>query len=156
MKKLMFALVALLVSATSWAQHDREPNPEMIKKIDRERLDYFNANLNLSKEDSITFNKLYSQFNADQAQLRADMKAKKKQIMNGKKKDELSDDQWVKLINLKFDFKQQRLDLERAYSNKLLDQLGAETLVKIERLEFQFKKQKLERHRKGSKGHRPD
>lgn len=152
MKKLMFALMALLVSTTSWAQHDREPNPEMIKKIEKERLDYLNANLGLSKQDSITFNKLYDQFSADQAALRADMKAQKKAIMDGKKKDELSDDQWVKLINLKFDYKQKRLDLERDYSNKVLSQLGAGVLVKIERLEFQFKKQKLDKHRGHRKG----
>lgn len=156
MKRLVFALMAVLVSATSWAQHDREPNPEIIKKIDKERLEYFNANLGLSEKDSITFNTLYNQFSADQAALRAEMKAQKKEIMDGKKREELSDEQWVQLINLKFDYKQKRLDLEKAYSNKILDQLGAGVLVKMERLEFQFKKEKLEKKRGHHRGPRPE
>lgn len=134
MEKITLFLVMVLSSVTVAAQLDHEDtargrDPRARERIRAAHAAYITQRLELSSSEAERFWPVYREYAEKRRELRL-------QLREAKRKD--ADDNT--LLNLDLKIKQQELDLEKEYTQKLHKIISAEKMLKLREAEIDFRK----------------
>lgn len=134
MEKIILFLVMVLSSVTVAAQLDHEDttrgrDPRARERIRAAHAAYITQRLELSSSEAERFWPVYREYAEKRRELRL-------QLREAKRKD--ADDNT--LLNLDLKIKQQELDLEKEYTQKLNKIISAEKMLKLREAEIDFRK----------------
>jgi hypothetical protein len=131
MKKLLQLALALLFVVPAFAQdtdpEDTPVDPKAKQKINAARAAYITERLGLTTEEAEKFWPVYREYVQKRQDLRQEYRQAKKQ---GKPEKEL--------IDLDLKIKQQQLDLEKDYSERLQKVISAQKLMNLRQAEGDF------------------
>ena len=130
MKKLITILAFVFFGAAIFAQ-----NPEAKEKIESARIGFITERLGLTPEQAERFWPLYKEYRTKNV----DAATRYRQYRAGVDVNELTDDQSQRLVEMELDVKQQRLDLEKEYSKKMLDVISTQQVASLRKAEKDFR-----------------
>jgi hypothetical protein len=144
MKRLSVYLYFLLGMQFGWAQEIITPEKQdskMLDKINAARIALITEKLKLSPDQAEKFWPVYREFTEHRMELRKQFKeAERNQDVNKPKAER---DQ--ELIKLGLQLKQQNVDLEKNYSERLLKVISAQQFLTIPKAEEEFRRMLLQR-----------
>jgi hypothetical protein len=153
--KTLFRTIALLVllSSPAWAQ-DEDGGPEQPKGAVRERIQaarvaYITEQLALTPEEAEKFWPIYREFTDKRRET-------EKQLRHARKyppADKTAEENDRALVELGLKIKQQQLDLEKEYSEKLLKVIPAQKVRMLPEVEQNFRKLVFDQIRQRRQGH---
>ena len=130
MKKSIIILSFVLLGATVFAQ-----NPEAKEKIESARIGFITERLGLTPDQAERFWPLYKEYRTRNV----DAATRYRQFRAGVDVNELTEDQSRRLVEMELEVKQQRLDLEREYSKKMLDVITTQQVASLRKAEKDFR-----------------
>jgi hypothetical protein len=146
MKKMLTILGCLLVFQ-SVAQ-----TPSKKETLEQEKIGFFTRNIGLTAEEAKTFWPLYNEMEKEFHNLHD----QEKKLTEGKKLDELSDEEINQILTERLALKQKEVDLEKKYQGKFKEILSAKKVAKIYTTQEKWKKYLLDKIRsKNSSPPRP-
>lgn len=140
MKRVVLIIVVLAISMAGWAQK-QGPNSNAKSKLEAARIAMITERLNLSPTQAEKFWPLYNQF----AQERRGLQQQALQSRKGLDMQDLTEEQSKMLITAHQKFKQDKLDLENKYSQKINDVISARQMVALKKAEDDFRTMILNR-----------
>ncbi len=140
MKRVVIIIVVLASSFLGWAQK-QVPNGNAKSKLKAARIAMITERLNLNPAQAEKFWPLYNQF----AQERRAMQQQMLQTRKGLDMQNLTEEQSKKLVQAHQKFKQDKLDLENKYVNRINDVISARQMVALKKAEDDFRKMILNR-----------
>ncbi len=140
MKKVLIVIVLMAATFTGWAQKPT-PNGNAKSKLEAARIAMITERLNLSPAQAEKFWPLYNQF----AQERRAMQQQMLQTRKGIDMQTLTEAQSKKMVQAHQQFKQDKLDLENKYVNRINDVISARQIVALKKAEDDFRKMILNR-----------
>lgn len=142
MKNLLLLTVILSFFTTvGYAQSD-----EARKKIESARIALITERLDLSPEQAERFWPVYREFSQKRMGIRNEIR----QLAEGRDLSQLSEDEGKELMGKVMRLRENELDLEKEYSNRLLSVISAQQMIYLQRAEDDFRRmlmQRLERQR---------
>jgi len=130
MKKLIIILFISFLGTGLYAQ-----DPRAKEKIESARIGFITERLGLTPEQAERFWPLYHEYR----QRNQDASGKYRQFKAGIDPDGLSDEESSRLVELELEVKQQRLDLEKEYSRKMLDVISTQQVASLREAERDFR-----------------
>jgi hypothetical protein len=133
-----FVIVFLLVLGLQRVQAQSQ---ETLDKIESARIALITERLGLTPEEAEKFWPLYNEYSNQRETLR-------KEFMNARKqyqRDNLSEEEGKKLIEMGMQLKERQLALEKEYASRLTDVINNRQLVALKKAEEDFRKMLLER-----------
>jgi Spy/CpxP family protein refolding chaperone len=139
MKKLIYILFVSWICIPIQAQDMEEAQPQdasVRDKIKTARIGLITQRLNLTPEQAQKFWPLYNEFDQKRAEIRKPLKEAKRSI------DPNNSDpkQQQALVDLGFKIKQDELNLEKEYSNKMTGVITAQQMLNLRQAEHDFRK----------------
>ncbi len=144
MKKILIIIVLMATTLTGWAQNptpNGNGNGNAKSKLEAARIAMITERLNLSPAQAEKFWPLYNQF----AQERRAMQQQMLQTRKGIDMQNLTEEQSKTLVRAHQKFKQDKLDLENKYVNRINDVISARQMVALKKAEDDFRKMILNR-----------
>jgi hypothetical protein len=131
MKKLLITLFVLFAWAVAWAQEEDIPTTDTKakEKINAARVAYITERLGLTPAEAEKFWPVYREY----ALKRQDLKQQYKQAQRSGVQDK-------ELVDLGLKLKQQELDLEKNYSNRIMETITPQKLMNLRKAEDDFRK----------------
>jgi hypothetical protein len=111
------------------------------QQIEAARIALITERLNLTPAEAEKFWPVYNEFTAERRALRMDFKEERNKINS----EELSDDQRKVILEREINLKQQEIDLEKKYSQKVLDVISTKQMMSLRTAERDFKRMLLDR-----------
>jgi len=157
--KTLFKTIALLVllSSPAWAQGDGDDNQQHAKnkeirdRIQAARVAYITEQLALTPEEAEKFWPIYREYSEKYRQTEKELRHARKSPST----DKTAEENDRALVELGFKIKQQQLDLEKEYSEKLLKVIPAQKVRMLPEVEQKFRQLVLEQIKQRRQG-RPD
>jgi Holliday junction resolvasome RuvABC DNA-binding subunit len=159
--KTLFKTIALLLllSCPAWAQEDsdgddvqqRSQNATIRERIQAARVAYITEQLALTPEEAEKFWPIYREFTDKRKQTEKELRHARKNPAA----DKTAEENDKALVELGFKVKQQQLDLEKEYSEKLLKVIPAQKVRMLPEVEHKFRQLVLEQIKQRRQGH-PD
>ncbi|MCR9251126.1 MAG: Spy/CpxP family protein refolding chaperone [bacterium] len=128
MKKLV--LIAVLFIGFSWVV-EAQTNP----KVEAARIALITERLNLTPEQAEKFWPLYNEYTNKRRGIQQNMK----QALKGIDRNNVSDEEAKKIVQLQLDRKQQELNLEKQYSERILNVISSKQMVSLRKAEQDFR-----------------
>lgn len=144
MKKLLIYAFFLLGTLNVYSQDASIPenqDPKMAEKINAARIALISEKLKLTPAQAEKFWPVYREFTEQRMALRKQLRDAERHQDPAKAKTD-RDQELIKLGHL---LKQQNLDLEKTYSDRLLKVISAEQLLTLPKAEQEFRKMLLQR-----------
>lgn len=142
--KILF-IIALTFSSTLNFAQEKDKGTSKKDKRDAIRVAIITEKLELTDDEAKTFWPLYDQMVEDHKKLRQNYRETKEE---GKKMDELTDEEVEDIIMESFDFKQKELDLKKQYHIKLKEVLPIKKVAKLYHLEKRLNQEMRDRFNK--------
>lgn len=136
---LFSLLLILFVSIAVQAQPRR--SEEEMKRIQDAKVAIITNRLNLTPEQSTGFWPVYNEY----SQKRRDIHRSQRKIINDKKAEGKTDEQFLTNLKEVQDLKQQELDLEKEYQNRFLRVITANQVVELYKAERTFNDMLIQR-----------
>ena len=131
--RLVITMLAMLFTLSSiFAQGDLE------KRIQEERVKFFNQELQLSEAEAAAFWPLFDQYRADEKALEAKYRTNKKLAL-------LSDEEVEQHIFQMLELEEQKLALKKDYIEKLRGKLPIRKIAMLKNTELKFKRRILKK-----------
>lgn len=142
MKKLLSIVFLCAMAMAAFAQDDDESprDPKMREKIEAARIAFITEELQLTPTESEKFWPIYREF----VQKRRDIRWELRRISRASG-DQKSDQE---IVDRQLALKQQEVDLEKEYSDRLLKVISAQKLRAVPQAERKFRQMILEQIRK--------
>ncbi|HEY9045581.1 MAG TPA: hypothetical protein VIN08_06775 [Ohtaekwangia sp.] len=143
MKILTNIVVLLLLSAPLFAQDDdvpQEQDPQVKQKIQAARVAYITDQLGLTPDEAEKFWPVYREFSEKRQQLLKEYRQAKRNPDPNKTTEQNDKD----LVELGLKVKQQEVNLEKEYSDKLLKVISAQKLRTLPDAEKRFRQMILD------------
>ncbi len=143
MKKLLMGILTLFCLGNLAAQENpvEKQNPKNLEKIQAARIALISEKLKLTPAQAEKFWPVYREFTENRMELRKQFRdAERNQDVTKPKADR---DQ--ELLRLGFQLKQQNVDLEKNYSERLLKVISAQQLLTLPKAEEEFRRMLLQR-----------
>lgn len=144
MKNIWLLLITMSsISAFGQRSMDHPRNPEAREKIRAAHAAYITERIELTSSESEKFWPVYREYNEKKRELRQQLREASQAEADHKK-----------ILELELRLKQEELDLEKEYTEKLQQIIPAEKLVKLRQAEMDFRRlilrrvQERQRHRK--------
>jgi hypothetical protein len=144
MKKLIIYILFLASIEQIVAQDaldDEKQQPKNIEKINAARIALISEKLQLTPEQAEKFWPIYREFREQRQELRNKYRSAERTQDIAKPKAERDQE----LIQLGFELKQQIIDLEKKYSERLLKVISAQQLLALPKAEEEFRRMLLQR-----------
>ena len=138
---VIFCLGLSLVSLKAQPHGGRGPGHEQIEAA---RIAFITEQLNITPEQAQQFWPIFNQYEDQRDELRRSMRGSWQQIRDA---ESLSDAEAEALVHKLMDMRQKELDLEKAYTEKVLKVLTPQQVVQLDVAEERFKRMVLERLR---------
>lgn len=156
MKKLLFLLVALFSATTLFAQpkHLKTDDEYLAKKkeIEKLKIAYITANLELTEEQAQKFWPIYNEFKNKLYQTKATYRTNDEWHTDFSQKN---DEELKKMMTNRFDMKQQELKIEMEYHQKLLQVLSVKQVARLYQTEQEFKRDLIKQLKNPNHGFGP-
>ena len=130
MKKLVFVAILSVIGTGIYAQ-----NPQAREKIESARIGFITERLGLTPEQAERFWPLYNEYR----QRNQDASRGYRQFKAGLDPDGPSEEESRRLVEMELALKQQRLDLEKEYSRKMLDVISTQQVASLREAERDFR-----------------
>lgn len=140
MKNVLFVIVLIAASLSGQAQKQMS-NGNTKSKLEAARIAMITERLNLNPAQAEKFWPLYNQF----AQERRTMQQQALQARKGMDMQHLTEEQSKKLVRAHQKFKQDKLDLENKYVDRINNVISARQIVALKKAEDDFRKMILNR-----------
>ncbi|NOS92233.1 MAG: hypothetical protein HOP30_09950 [Cyclobacteriaceae bacterium] len=144
MNKLLIPILFLMCALTSVAQDDlpqEKQDPKNLEKIQAARIALISEKLKLTPEQAEKFWPIYREFTEHRMELRRQLRDAERTQDPSKPKPERDQE----LIKLALQLKQQNVDLEKNYSERLLKVISARQLLTLPKAEEEFRRMLLQR-----------
>lgn len=128
MKKLV--LIAVLFIGFNWVV-EAQTNP----KVEAARIALITERLNLTPQQAEKFWPLYNEYTNKRRGIQQNMK----QALQGIDRNNVSDEEAKKIVQLQLDRKQQELNLEKQYSERILNVISSKQMVSLRKAEQDFR-----------------
>ncbi len=138
MKKLIYLLFAAWICLPIQAQDIDEAQPQdgtVKDRIKAARIGLITQRLNLTPEQAQKFWPLYNEFDQKRAELRKPFREAQKNINPNSPDPKKQQD----LVDLGFKIKQDELNLEKDYSNKMMGVITAQQMLNLRQAERDFR-----------------
>jgi hypothetical protein len=137
--KKMLSILALILPVIAHGQEpsQQSPDPKAMERIQRARIAYLSERLNLTPEQAEKFWPVYRELADKRAALRAQMK-------ESQKKEGLSEQEQKQMVEQNLKVRQQELDLEKQYAQRLLNAITAQQLLDLPKAEMEFRRMVLD------------
>jgi len=139
MKKVVLIIAILAISFNGWAQKQGQANAK--SKLEAARIAMITERLNLTPTQAEKFWPLYNQY----AQERRGLQQQALQSRKGLDMQNLTEEQSKSLIKAHQVFKQDKLDLENKYANKINGVISSRQMVALKKAEDDFRTMILNR-----------
>ena len=136
MKRFGLILALSLVASFAFSQ-----SPEAMKKIESARIALITQRLDLTPGQAEKFWPVYNEFNNKRRALRQELISERKTT----DPSNLSEEEGKELMEKAMAIKQQELDLEKEYSDRLLKVISARQLLELKKAEKDFRDMLLRR-----------
>ena len=139
---MLALLVLIMTSSFIQAQDEKQAedplprDPKAREKIEAARIGVITNKLGLTPEQAEKFWPIYREFSEKRMELRKEFRAEQEKV----KPDQATPQQKQRLVELGLDLKQRELDLEKAYSGKLLNVISADQLLNLRAAERDFQR----------------
>lgn len=143
MKRTFIIAIMMLAAAAGFAQGPPGPPPVDEEKIEALRIAFLTRYLDLSAEEA---QKFWPVYNNMQDELKV-IQDKEKDLRNGKKIDEMSDEELNKMINAHFENEQKLLDIKKKYAEEFKKVLSIKKVALLADAENEFKREMLKHAR---------
>jgi len=150
MKRTIILTLLILVAAAGFSQGPPGPPPFDEEKIEALRIAFLTRYLDLSSDEAQKFWPVYNKMQ-DELKVILD---KEKDLRNGKKIDEMSDEELAKMINSHFDNEQKLLDIKKKYAEEFKKVLSLKKVALLADAENEFKRVML-KHARDKQGPPP-
>lgn len=136
MKRVSIILIVFFISFGAFAQ-----NKEAMKKIESARIALITERLGLTPNQAEKFWPVYREYNMERRALRQEFKSARE----GVDMESITEEQSKKLYKKSMDLKQNELNLEKEYSNRMGDVITTQQLYKLKNAEKDFQQMLLKR-----------
>ncbi len=136
MKRLSIIILIALLSFGANAQ-----NREAMKKIESARIALITERLGLSPDQAEKFWPVYREYNMERKAIRKQFRIERKDV----DMENLTDEQGKELVRKSMELKQNQLNLEKEYSNRMTDVISTKQLYKLKNAEIDFQQMLLKR-----------
>ena len=136
MKKIIFILIVIFYANAGFSQDD-----EAMKKLESAKIGLITERLGLTPEQAEQFWPVYNEYLNRMKTLRSEFRQRRENL----NEQELSEQERQKLIDLGFSFKERQIDLEKAYSERLLRIISSKQLLSLRKAEEDFRNMLLRR-----------
>jgi hypothetical protein len=133
MKKLVLAFVLCLVTVFTYGQNTGTER----ENIRKQKVEFFNRNLNLSKAEAEKFWPIYNEYQNRKNKITSEKRALMRYYMQNA--DYMSEDEISETLDKYLSFEKKETDLLISFSEKLRTVLPDEKLLKVYVTEVQFK-----------------
>lgn len=140
MKRVIIIIAILATSVVGWAQK-QGPNQSAKSKLEAARIAMITERLDLSPAQAEKFWPIYNEF----AQERRGLQQQAMKARKGLDMQNLTEEQSKTLIKAHQEFKQEKLNLENKYSNKINGVISARQMVALKKAEDDFRTMILNR-----------
>jgi hypothetical protein len=140
MKRVILIIAIVAISTASWAQKQGS-NANAKSKLEVARIAMITERLNLTPGQAEKFWPLYNEF----AQERRMMQQQALQARKGMDMQNLTEEQSKTLMQAHQKFKQDKLNLENKYANKMNNVISARQMVALRKAEDDFRQMILNR-----------
>ncbi len=138
MKNLLFILcIIILGTSPSLGQRPDEAR----EKIESARIALITQRLELSPEQAEKFWPIYREYQEKLRELRMEFR----QAQGGVRREELTEEESQKLVELGLELKEKQLALEKTYSDRLAEVITSRQLLALRKAEEDFRRMLLER-----------
>lgn len=134
MKRVSIILILFFISLGAFAQ-----NKEARKKIESARIALITERLGLTPDQAEKFWPVYRQYNMERRALRQEFK----NARQGVDMENITDEQGKQLVEKSIELKQNELNLERKYSNRMGEVITTQQLFKLKNAEKDFQQMLL-------------
>ncbi len=142
MNKLFTLILFFMCAFSGMAQDTPEPqDPKTLEKINSARIALISEKLKLTPEQAEKFWPIYREFTEHRMELRKQYREAERTQDPSKPKA----DRDQELIKLALHLKQQNVDLEKNYSERLLKVISAQQLLTLPKAEQEFRRMLLQR-----------
>lgn len=144
MKKLLAIMVLMGGTWMALAQDDADlekQNPKAQEKIQAARIALISEKLKLTPAQAEKFWPIYREFTEQRMELRKQFRQAERNPDAGKTQA----DREKALLNLSLQLKQQNVDLEKKYSERLLNIISAQQLLTLPKAEEEFRRMLIQR-----------
>ena len=136
MKRVSIILIVFFISFGAFAQ-----NKEAMKKIESARIALITERLGLTPDQAEKFWPVYREYNMERRALRQEFKTARE----GVDMENLTEEQGKKLFKKSMELKQNELNLENEYSNRMGNVITTQQLFKLKNAEKDFQQMLLKR-----------
>jgi hypothetical protein len=144
LRRILFTIF-LLAPLLAWCQDDELPeNPRVADRVRSLRIAYITDQLKLTPEEAEKFWPIYNDLSEKRMTLRQEYRKAKRNPEPGKTVEENE----KALIDLHFKIKQQELDLEKTYYDKLLKVISVQKLNALPEAEKNFRQMIIQQIRR--------
>lgn len=157
MKRTFIITLLVLTATAGFAQGPPGPPPVDEEKIEALRIAFLTRYLDLSSEEAQKFWPVYNKMQ-DELKVVLD---KEKDLRNGKKIDDMTDEELTKMIAAHFENEQKILDIKKKYAEEFKKVLSLKKVALLADAENEFKREMLKHARDkqgppgGGEGDRP-
>lgn len=138
MKKIIILCLSLLwVSSVAWAQDEAEAR----RKIESARIALITERLDLSPDQAEKFWPIYREYYQQRDALRKDFQDARGNVS----RENLTEEESQRLLQLGMKMKEQQLTLEKKYSERLTNIISSRQLLALRKAEDDFRRMLLER-----------
>ncbi len=144
MKQLLALLIMMASAWATFAQEDTDlekQNPKAQEKIQAARIALISEKLKLTPAQAEKFWPIYREFSEQRMELRKQFRQAERNPEAGKTQAERE----KALLNLSLQLKQQNVDLEKKYSDRLLNIISAQQLLTLPKAEEEFRRMLIQR-----------
>lgn len=144
MKKLLIPILFFMCAFMGTAQDNppqEKQDPKNLEKINAARIALISEKLKLTPEQAEKFWPIYREFTEHRMELRKQLREAERIQDPSKPKPERDQE----LIKLALQLKQQNVDLEKNYSERLLKVISAQQLLTLPKAEEEFRRMLLHR-----------
>jgi len=136
MKRLTLIFIILFMFLSGFAQ-----NKKAMEKIETARIALITERLELTPDQAEKFWPLYREYNVQRRQLRQEFR----ETRQGVDMKNLTDEQSKELVQQAMELKQQELNLEKRYSERMTNVISAQQMLRLRNAEKDFQQMLLRR-----------
>jgi len=136
MKKLIHAVLLILLAQPLLAQEEQIKDQKAQEKIKAARIAFITERLGLTPEEAEKFWPVYHEFDTKRNALRQEFEQARRNPDPKRSREENE----RQLLELNFKLKQRELDLEKEYSGRILNTISAQKLAALRQAEQDFRR----------------
>ena len=143
-KTLLLTLAFFSIASLTFAQPPgMGHNKEAMERIEAARIGFITQKLDLSSEQAEKFWPVFNEYSKKRMAFRDDFKNQ----FEGKRKEDLTDEDKIKIMDHQIEVKEKELALSKEYKSKFLEILSVDQMIALNQAEDEFRKMLMDKMR---------